>query len=108
MFLIIFAIFRLATSLSKDKTVDNGRLNSLATVSRTARLEREKLAHRLEAEKNAEGKIQKRLFTARSTVSNMFHIEKKIYISCALLTDSRHIHPVAVGGFEDGDYSSLV
>lgn len=53
--------------------MDNGRLSSLTTVSRTARLEREKLSRRLELEKDVEGKIQTRVFTARNTVSKCIH-----------------------------------
>ncbi|GJJ06294.1 hypothetical protein Clacol_000485 [Clathrus columnatus] len=48
----------LGTSVPRERTMDNGRLNSLAIASKTARLEREKLFRRLESERDAEGKIQ--------------------------------------------------
>ncbi|KIJ49697.1 hypothetical protein M422DRAFT_246768 [Sphaerobolus stellatus SS14] len=56
----------LSSVLATAEQPDNGRLVDLATVSKTARVERDKLAQKLQHEKSAEGDLTSGFFVARN------------------------------------------
>lgn len=61
----VWSTFRLAASVPQSGPRDDERLLELATASKAARIERNKLARKLQLERHAEGGIADKVFVAR-------------------------------------------